>query len=165
MKPIKYVTVTTRSLGLAAGVLLAAMVLLTLRPGEPKADFAFHITTHTTQEIVGVLNEGSSAVAFESRMESSWQASAQVRVNDLVLDILADLRENLRILDGHGNALSAEERMALSVLSRELEGYLDPYKRNLPPHEDLLVRAVLYWAEAPVGFPLTRQEIRLPSEP
>jgi hypothetical protein len=117
-------------------------------------------TTHTATKMVGTLDNDASTIKFESRMTTPAHARVQVRVNDLVLDASAQLNEKVRILDGHGHALSARDREALVALSKELEQRLKPYQQALPPHEDFLVRVVLYWSEAPVGLPLTRQEVR-----
>lgn len=90
--------------------------------------------------------------------------SMQVRVNDLVLDASAELGEDgqkkVVIIDGHGKALSLEDKQALIVLSRWLERQLNPYRQPLPAQESFLVQVVLYWSEAPVGWPLKRTEDR-----
>lgn len=138
-------------------------------PAEPTAVTpGFQITSRTTEEIEGVFNKGSSTVKFKSRMESPTQVSVQVQVNDLVLDASAELGEDGKkkvvIIDGHGKALSPEDKRALIALNYELERYLHPFSQpqNIRPHEDLLVRTEGYWAEAPVGFPLERQEVLSP---
>ncbi len=133
----------------------------------PSSGPTLHVTTHTDEEILGSFNDESSNVEFEARMETSWEVSVQVRVGDLVLDASAELGEDgkkkVAIVDGHGKALAPEDKMALIALSGLLERYLEPYKRTPPPHEDLLVRTVGLWSEAPVGHPLKRKEVRSPN--
>jgi hypothetical protein len=153
-----------RSSLVALALIALTTVLIRVYDAEPQSTSgrAFHITTRTAEQIEGTFEHGSSRVVFESRMNTPSQASLQVRVNDLVLDASADFTENLRILDGHGMALSAKDKRALIALSGHLERFIDPFRRTVPPHEDFLVRVVGYWAEAPVGLSLTRQEVRLP---
>jgi hypothetical protein len=128
------------------------------------ADPVIRVNIHNTTTIEGLLNKDSSTVEFESRMETSSRVSVQVRVHDLILDAVAELDANgqkkLVIIDGHGKLMTLKNKEALTELAKLLEHQLDPYKQDVLPHEDLLVRTVNLWAEAPVGFQLTRQEIR-----
>jgi hypothetical protein len=130
---------------------------------------SLNITTHTDKEIIGGLKGVSSDVTFEARMETPYLVSVRVQVNDLILDASAKLGEDgqkqLVVINGYGKTLSLEDKKALIELSGLLEQYLDPYKRQLPPHEGLLVQSTMYWAEAPVGYTFTRQEVRPPSNP
>lgn len=135
-------------------------------PAEPTAATpGFHLTSRTTERIAGILNEGSSHVEFEGRMESPSHVSVQVRVNDLVLDASAELgkggQRKVVIVDGYGKTVSPGDKQALIALGGELERYLDPYRRQLPPHEDLLMRVVSLGSEAPVGYTFRKREIRL----
>ncbi len=163
MRRTRSTTHIGRSLGRIAGISLAAMLFAVLQPGAAEAGRGFLVTSDTGQELVGILEEGSADAAFESRMETPRRVSLQVRVKDLVLDSSAELEDDGRkravVIDGHGMALSAEDKETLILLSRELQRRLRPDRRDLPPHEDLLLRMVLYWAEAPVGFPIGRREV------
>lgn len=168
MKNFKTISVSV--LGIGALVTLVAVFFGApeAEPG-PSSALALHFTARTTEEIAGGLSGGPSDVVFEARMETPSLVSVQVRVNDLVLDASAEIGEDgqkkVIIIDGYGKALSAQDKEALVTLSGLLERYLDPYRRQAPPHEDLLARTVGLWAEAPAGYPLTRQEVRPPSNP
>jgi len=163
-------TIGASVLGVAVLVTLAAVFFgATKAEPEPNSGPALHITTHTGEEIVGYFDDGSSRVEFESRMETSLYVSVQVRVNDLVLDVSVELGEGgekkAGVMDGYGKALSREDKEVLIALTNLLEHYLDPFRQQVSPHEDLLVRTVGLWSEAPVGFPLIRQELLPPQNP
>ncbi len=140
------------------------------RAGQPRAHAggkatvapAMQITAHTDDQITGVLTRGSLRVGFASRMETPSRAVLRLELGHLVLNAEADYQNETRTLDGHGHALTVEERMGLLALSAKLERYLNPYNRQLLGHEDLLFRVVSYWAEAPDSFPLKRRVISVP---
>jgi len=167
MKPLR--TIAAGVLSIAALVTLAAVLLGAFQTEpEPGSGPQLHITTHTRDHIAGYLDDGAFRVEFESRMENPRLVSVQVRINDLVLDASAEFGEDgqkkLIVIDGHGKPLSPEDKRALIALSGALERHLDAYKRELPSHQDLLVRSVGLWAEAPVGYPLERREVRPPQD-
>ena len=154
----------------ALGTLGSAFIFIGTSQAELSSSPALHITTHTAVEISGRFDNKTSHVEFESRRDTSQHVSVQVRVNNLILDASAELGEDgqkkVVIINGYGKALSPEDKRALIALGGLLERYLDPYRRQqVPPHEDLLARIAGYWGEAPVGFPLTRQETRSPTNP
>jgi hypothetical protein len=166
----KLIAKVLSGLGIAALLTLVAIFIGAREPdAEQTSDPSLNITVRTSEEIAGTLSGTPSDVAFEARMKTPLIVSVQVRVNDLVLDASAELGEDgqkqLVVIDGYGKALSPEDKKALIELSGRLEHYLDPYRRQVPPHEDLLARTVGLWAEAPVGYPLTRQEIRPSNNP
>ncbi len=117
------------------------------------------ITAHRDDEITGVLRSATLRVSFSSRMQDRSHAVLQVKLGDIMLGAEADLGEDTRTLDGHGHELSLDEHLALAELNTALEQHLDPYKRELAPHADLLHRVVSYWAEAPVGYEFKRRVI------
>lgn len=126
---------------------------------------SFHITTHTSEEIVGFFDYESSHVTFESRMETSQNVLVHVQVNGLILDASSEIGEDgqkkVVIIDGYGKALSPEDKRTLIALTGLLEKYLEPYKRQLPPHEGLLMATVAVSGDAPAGHHLRRREVQL----
>ncbi len=119
-------------------------------------------TTRNEQQIAGVLSQPSMRIAFAARMANPSRAVLRLELGDIGLDAEADFEKDTRTLDGHGHALSVDERMALLDLHAELSRNLNPFNRQLLEHEDLLRRVVAYWADAPVGWPLKRRVTFLP---
>ncbi len=117
------------------------------------------ITAQRDDEITGVLSRATLRVSFSSRMEDRSHAVLHVNLGDVMLDAEADFGQDTRTLGGDGHELTLDEHLALVELNAALERHLDPYRRELSPHADLLHRVVSYWAEAPVGYQFTRRVI------
>lgn len=126
----------------------------------------FEIHTRTNSEINGLLKFDSLEVEFASYTENSSTVLTHINMGDFILDATAELTEDKQkkvvIIDGYGKALTVDYKKALIELSRHLQRSLRPNKGQLLQQEDLLLRLVLYWSEAPVGFPLTKQVVPSP---
>ncbi len=88
------------------------------------------------------------------------------------MEITRDLEAQVVIVDGHDKALFKEDKEALTALSpklnRELARTLPPSEDGslsvAPPQEDLLYRSIQLLADAPVGYTLSRDEIKKPTD-
>jgi hypothetical protein len=114
----------------------------------------FVVTTEADDQIAGVLQIVALRVEFSSHMETPSRAVIQVQLSEVILEAQADEVSDTRTLDSHGHELSEDERSALAALAADLKEYLRLDDRGLFPHEELLLRAVSFWAEARVGWPL-----------
>jgi hypothetical protein len=106
-----------------------------------------------------------SAAGFEARRESAVLATVEVTVGALVLTADADLiggELDSVDLDGGGSALTDSDKTLLTKLSNELESYLEAGTATLDVQEDLLLRTVGYWAEAPVGLTIGSSTVTAP---
>jgi len=124
----------------------------------------FEVTELTDTAISGVLDllYNGQRVTFTSSMATPTMVRLRLELGDVVLEADAHLEGNTRTLDGHGHALSLDQRLALTALALQLHLRLQPYQNALPEHEDLLFRVVNYYAEAPVGWQLRRLELTPP---
>lgn len=136
-------------------VLGAASVSAAERPQD-----RLSLSANTAAEYAGLFETAGSLVFFESRATGPNDIRVSAQVNGIVLDANYDPEQGIVVMDGHGLSVLPLERQALAALALELERQLDPYTRMLPPHQTMLFRLVNYWAEAPVGYPLERLEIR-----
>jgi hypothetical protein len=137
--------------GLPAWALAVGFATL-LQAGAAAGDLT--IVTHTSSDIVGSLDPGSLA-SFEAHRTSAVEATVEVTVGALTLTAVADLvagQLDSVDLDGAGDSLTVADKTNLSALSNELEEYLEVATASLDIQEDLLLRTIAYWAEAPVGF-------------
>ena len=107
------------------------------------------LTTEAEDHIAGVFPWDASEVRFSSRMDTASRASLRVELGDLVLEAEGDYENDTRTLDSHGHELSIGERLSLAALSAHLKERLRPDDGDLAPHEDLLLKAVSFWAKAP----------------
>lgn len=149
------------SLHRVCGGLLFLVLGFDIAGAEKEA--VLRIDKDTGGEIEGSLRADGVVVTFESRLDGAERVTVRVDVNGMDLDAHADLESDSRYLDGHGQALSADGRRALTTLTAELEGYLRPQDHELPIQADLLLRSVSYWSEAPVGWPLHYREVTKPN--
>jgi hypothetical protein len=115
------------------------------------------------ENIDAVFSYGDSLVEFNATLQTPVLAKLRLEVNGLPLDATYDAASRTGSWNGHNGALFAEEREALTALSYELDGEFGGALKLLP-HEHLLYRAVMYWAEAPVGLVLGHHEIPAPDE-
>jgi hypothetical protein len=132
------------------------------------AGTALSVNTRTTKLIAGSFGSKGSLVSFSSRLEENQQAwgspevaRLSLQVNSVLLDATYDARTGTLHLDGHGAALTAEDKEALIAFSNTLERSLGTASGL---HEQLLYAEVLYWAEAPVGLPLIKRTLRVPPD-
>lgn len=121
-------------------------------------DSQLTVASRTDDAIIGVgeLAYNGTRVAFSSSQVAESLVQVRVEWGDVTLEAEADLAAGVRVVDGHDHALDLDERLALSALSLQLEVFFNPYDNVLAPHEDSLYRAVSFWADAPVGWPLRR---------
>ena len=111
-------------------------------------------------------NKGS-LVLFLSWLEESRRARVSLEVNNVLVEATYDAGTDTLHWNGYNAALTPEDKEALVAFSRELEQSLGAAtifaERDMPLHERLLYERVLYWAEAPVGLPLTpARTLRMP---
>lgn len=111
----------------------------------------------------GSYTRAGSTVLFSASDDALGRRTLRVRVNKVVLDAAEDENAGTVWMDGHGQALFAEDRLALLDLTNALAiAWEDDIQLGqLPRHRDLLFRHLLYWSEAPVGLPLRRLEAKL----
>lgn len=142
--------------GLAALVGAAALVLVGAGVAQAAEDAGTLQIQHGAQETTGELGYAGTLVTLSTRIEADGAVSAQVQVNDVLLEARLSPDKQELSWTGHGRALFAEHRKALVALA----GQLEPTTR---PHEDLLRRVVMLWAEAPVGLPLGDKTLNAPA--
>lgn len=129
-------------------------------------------------KIKGSFGSSGSLVEFDSQLVNPSDSSTKrvtkthIKVNGLPVEFTRDLEAQVVIVDGHDKALFKEDKEALTALSAKLNSEL---ARTLPsseggslstapPQEDLLYRSVQLLAEAPVGYTLSRDEIKKPKD-
>lgn len=119
------------------------------------------ILSRFDKSIEGSLRGSAVPVKFSSELRGSVDSGTIltcIEVGDLTLEAERDLNTKAAASGADGDALSVEEKEALTVFSRKLGSYL--YKdgrRELPPQEDFLLRIATYYSEAPAGHELTEQ--------
>jgi len=148
---------------LLVAIIAYAALAQSQQPRIPKPSDT-DVTARTMKPIRGVYTYGSYRLSYAARMKDPSQAIVRIQSAELTLDATADLGPNRRpqrvVLNGYGRKLSPELKKALAEFSNELERDLNPDDRELAPQEDLLLRCAMYWAEAPVGEKIGRQELR-----
>lgn len=163
---------------MSAAVLVVAvvglLVLLQSRPRPPQAaphavpvttntipaDGVLAITARTSDMLRGTFRQVGTSISFNAQRASPTQIVVQVTVNALTFDVTRDLTTDTIYYDGHDRALSLTDKDGLQALGREFARAIGQPHGTLPPHEDLLGRAIALWAEAPVGYPVPAKEIR-----
>ena len=147
---------------LRLGTRLLATSIVVLSAGPAAADLT--IDTHTSSHIEGSLDP--NAVAFDARdLGATVTVDVTVASESLALSGIGTVVSGeltLVDLDGGGSSLTDSSKSLLITLSGELDVYLDPDVATLEIHEDLLLRLVGYWAEAPVGVSIGSRTVNKP---
>jgi hypothetical protein len=132
-------------------------------PGEPDGELV--LTSRKSEAVAGEFRRAGSWVRFKSNVGKEGDVAVQVEVNGHTLDATYTATSNLVKLDGHGYALSAEDKVTLIALAHEFEragiGAQEPGS-TIPASEFWLYRSVNLWSEAPVGYPLAPSVVSVP---
>lgn len=130
-------------------------------PQPPRLSGDLTITTRTSQEISGSFARAGSLITFTSRLVTPTRGELSMVVNGKTLVAALDDDAKTAMWDGQNQAFSLEDRQTLEALELSLAIALVVGQRELFLHERVLYTHVLYWAEAPVGHVLSRQEVTL----
>lgn len=101
------------------------------------------------------VSRGEASSDSGKSAEGDKFAVTSVDAGSLSLDARRDLQTDTVTLDGHSERITTSQKDALLALCEGLESSLGPTGAELSPSEDLLVRSVCYYADAPVGYKLT----------
>lgn len=127
-------------------------------PSFSADDEDIEITLETDDEITGSLElSGKLATEFSSEVtveDGRKFTTTQVEVGELTTNAERSMLTQTVVSGASGERITAEQKQALAALSQELDQAYGVLGSELPPQEDLLVRIVSYYAEAPVGFKL-----------
>lgn len=116
------------------------------------------------EHLSGAFSHVASLITFSSQLTGPGTATLNVDVNGIPLRSTIDMTTGIATWTGNGHALFLAERDALVAFSYEVERQLIGTRDYLLPHEHLLHRSVLLWAEAPLGEPLVAREVAAPQE-
>jgi len=114
-------------------------------------------------EIKGSFARGGSLITFSSKLVGSDRAILQVRVNNKPLVSNIDFTAKTSNWNGYNAAFDTQDKEALVALAGQLEGRYGNLEK-LAPHEQLLLRRVMYWADAPAGLTLPSVDTASPVE-
>ena len=145
-----------------------ALAICTLAAGAWAGDApppgALQLTNRTADAFEGAFGYAGSLVSFSSRLETPTLARMTLEVNGVFLEASYDAETETLRWDGHNGALTLEAKEALVALSHQLDRLLGKdAKVEMPLHEMLVYRRVLFWAEAPVGLALPARVITKPN--
>lgn len=139
------------------------------------------LASRSTTRLKGSYNRAGSAVSFNSALETSdnvvqgktsgqrtqnrdaqisKQTVARIKVNGKSLGVTRNQRTKTLRRDGNGQVLTMKDKQALAGLANKLGRSLRFSLRELPPQEDLLVRTISYYTEAPVGYRVRDMVVR-----
>lgn len=153
--------------GVGMGLVLAlsspeALMANTVNP--PSADGDLAVATRTQERITGEYGLAGSLVTYDARRTGADQATVTLIVNGKRLEGTVDFAARSGSWTGHGAILGTDGKTALLGMERALAGAISPKRSRIGPHETLLYRAVMFFSEAPAGFPLTGGEFAAPTE-
>lgn len=101
-------------------------------------------------------------VASDKAIKDDKFAVTRVAVGSLTINAKRNLRTQTVVDGAGGKRITAKQKQALTALSRELDQSYGALGSALPPQQDLLVRIVSYYAEAPVGLKLDAETTKKP---
>ena len=132
--------------------------------GQTDTGPALVMSNRSAELTQGSFANKGSLVLFLSWLEESRRARVSLEVNNVLKwRPTHDAGTDTLHWNGYNAALTPEDKEALVAFSRELEQSLGAAtifaERDMPLHERLLYERVLYWAEAPVGLPLTARTL------
>lgn len=127
--------------------------------GTLNASGKLKLTKRANNEIAGELGHAGSLVVFKGHRNAGKQDVAHIEVNGMLIDAMRDSAQGTVQHTGYDRALSLADKQALIALIEELSLIIPSDVRQLPPQEDLLLRIVGRYAEAPVGLPLTSRSV------
>lgn len=122
---------------------------------------ALDVQERSASEMVGSFAYAGSLVEFRGALEGGASATVHLDVNGLAFDIARDDATQMITHDGHNGMITVADREALTAMAAALRDEIS-LTQEMPRHEELLVRAVSYLAEAPAGYTLARRELRAP---
>ena len=124
----------------------------------PDLDGALEVRANDAARVAGHYGRAGSLVSFESDLGAD-KVTVRLQVNSVTLEASRDLLTNEVVWTGYDAALFPADRKALIAFSRNLQKDLALSGRELAPHEDLLHRLSVLWAEAPVGLVLGERRV------
>lgn len=120
--------------------------------------------TEQEDHVTGAFSHVASLITFNSELTGPGTATLNADVNGIPLQSTIDMTSGIATWTGNGHALFLAERDALVAFGYEVERQLVATRDSLLPHEHLLHRSVLLWAEAPLGEPLVARNVAAPEE-
>jgi hypothetical protein len=153
--------------GVGLGLILAMSVpgqLQAQTPGAPGPDGDLAVDTRTADGMTGEYGLAGSLVTYDARRTGPERATVSLTVNGKRLDATVDFAARTGSWTGHGTILGSDGKTALAGMERALTARLTPGRAQLGPHEALLYRAVMLWAEAPAGHVLNADSFSKPAE-
>lgn len=162
--------------GLAVGLALAMVFLVSLgaRETEAREDAkdtlaeaqqkgSLYIAKRTNVRIKGSFGYAGSLITFNSKHENPSRVAARLEINGVPIEVSRNPAASTVTLDGKNKTLFYDDIRALAALSKKMERKFTPIFATggtLPPQEDVLYRAVGYYAEAPLGYTLSKQVVK-----
>jgi hypothetical protein len=116
-----------------------------------------------TGEVRGSFARGGSLITFSSKLTGSDRAILQVRVNGKTLVSNIDVTARTSNWNGYNGAFDTQDKEALVALAGQMELRYGN-QETLAPHEQILFRRIVYWAEAPAGMTLPSSDTAAPVE-
>ncbi|MBI2389502.1 MAG: hypothetical protein HYV09_07890 [Deltaproteobacteria bacterium] len=122
---------------------------------------ALQISERTESSFAGTFSHGASMLKFSTRTDAPAHAVLHLEVNGVVFDASLDAAAQRLHWDGHDGALYADELETLKAFSAALNPIF-PEGQTASIHEDLLVRRVWFWSEAPAGLTMPARDLGPP---
>jgi hypothetical protein len=125
---------------------------------EKSAD-ALKVDSRSETVFVGSFSHGASNIKFDSRIDGPAHVTMHLEVNNVVFDASFDQAARTAHWDGHNGALYEDDLAALKAFIGSLDQlYSGEHPAAL--HEDVLVRRVSFWSEAPPGLTMPARDIK-----
>jgi hypothetical protein len=120
---------------------------------------ALQISERSETAFAGSFAHGASSIKFDTRIDSPAHVTLHLEVNGVVFDASFNQAARTAHWDGHNGALYADDLAALKAFMGSLEKlYNGEHPASL--HEDVLVRRVSFWSEAPPGLTMPARDIK-----
>lgn len=128
------------------------------KPAVPAVQFHSEVKDSVNNEFVK-----DNRTISNNTVKDDKFAVTRVKVGNLTIASKRNLRTQTIVESAGGKRITAEQTKALTALSRALTEPYGVVGSKLPPDEDMLVRIVAYYAEAPAGLKIKDMKVRKPT--